>query len=377
MTDSCAFCGSTGPLTREHVFGQWVSKVGLDLSPVRHMAGPLNGLPRDMGEQPPYRQTVKDFCSSCNNGWMSRLEDTARRVLSPIILGKPGAISAQDQPVIAMWAQKTALTAMLLSSKEQRSRGHGLSQSVYTTFYECQSRMEPLGASRFWVGQYEGTVGFSAVHVTPLAVRIPGIAEPDRPQCYAMTIVLGKLALQGLFFTTPALEIDVTMGLGMPQIWPPKGPVGWPIGQPCTEEMFRRFANGEMLRSAVESVELRPWSPATELPQSVIVDGKVHVPALCGKHSYRYPAVILAEALRGRFHAFATGCACPQAYLIQTEADGAHCKAVGAAEGISDMYEDLPGTEVVIHDEAGVFFCKRLPAADMATITNRQPIRPE
>lgn len=39
MTDSCAFCGSTGPLTREHVFGQWVSKVGLDLSPVRHMAG--------------------------------------------------------------------------------------------------------------------------------------------------------------------------------------------------------------------------------------------------------------------------------------------------------------------------------------------------
>ncbi|WP_208740866.1 hypothetical protein [Micromonospora arida] len=314
-----------------------------------------------MGEQPPYRQTVKDFCSSCNNGWMSRLEDTARRVLSPIILGEPGAISTQDQPVIAVWAQKTALTAMLLSSKEQRSRGYGLPKSVYTMFYDCQSRMEPLGGSRFWVGQYEGKLGFAAIHVTPLAVRIPGIAELDRPQCYAVTIVLGKLALHGLVFTTPALEIDVTMSLGIPQIWPPQGPVRWPTGQPCTEAMFQHLANGKMLGSAVESVELQPWTPAIDLPRSVIVDGKVHVPALCGKHSYCYPAVILAEALRGRFYAFATGCACPQAYLIQTEADAAHCKAIGAAEGISDMYEALPGTEVVIHEEAGLFVCKRLP----------------
>src|SRR5689334_17206096 len=106
MPDLCAFCGSTEPLTREHVFGQWVSKIGLDLSSVRHGAGPLNGLPRDMGEQPPYWRTVKDFCASCNNGWMSRLEDAARRALSSLILGKPGTISTEDQPVIVMWAQK-------------------------------------------------------------------------------------------------------------------------------------------------------------------------------------------------------------------------------------------------------------------------------
>jgi hypothetical protein len=367
MTDACAFCGSIGPLTREHIFGQWVSKIGLDLSPVQHMAGPLNGLPRDMGKQSPYRQMVKDFCSFCNNGWMSRLEDTARRVLSPTILGEPGEISAQDQPAIAVWAQQTALTAMLLSSKEQRSRGYGLPRSVYTTFYECQTRMEPLVASRIWVGKYEGTAGFSAIHVTPLAVCIPGIAEPDRPQCYAMTIVLGKLALHGLVFTTTALEIDVTMNLGMPQLWPPQGPVRWPTGQPCTEEAFHRFANGKMLRSAVENVNIRPWTPATELPQSVIQDGKVHVPALCGKHSYFYPKVVLADAFRGKFYAFATGCECPQAYLIQTEADGAHCKAVGTVEGISGMYEDLPGAEVVIHDEGGSFVCKRLSVAGVAT----------
>lgn len=366
MRESCAFCGLSEPLTREHVFGQWVSRIGLDLSPVQHMAGPLNGLPRDMGEQPPYRQTVKDFCAFCNNGWMSRLEDTARRVLSPLILGEPGEVPAQDQPVIAIWAQKTVLTAMLLSSKKQRRSGYGLPPSVYTALYESQGRREPLPASRLWVGRYEGDARFSAVYVTPLAIRVSHLDEPDWPQCYAITIVLGQLALHGLIFTMPALEIDVTMRLDMPQLWPPQGPVRWPEGQPCTKEAFLHFAKGKMLRSTVENVDVGPWTPATELPQSVIVDGKVRVPAMCGKHSYSYPAGILAEALRGSFYAFATGCECPLAYLIQTEADGAHCKAVGAFEGISDMYEDLPGDEVVLQDETGLFICKRLPAAHTA-----------
>jgi len=362
MPDGCVFCGLAGPRTREHVFGQWVSSIGLDLSPVEHHAGRLNGVPRDMGSQPPYRLTVKDVCASCNNGWMSRLEGIAGRVLTPLILGQSGVIAIEDQATIAMWVQKTALTAMLLSSKEQRRQGYGLPLSAYTGLYECRDRLEPLAASRFWAGRYEGAARYSAVQVTPLAVRIPGVAEPDRPQGYAMTIVLGALALHGMLFTTPALEVDVTLGLGMPQIWPSQTSVGWPQGQAVTEAMFPRFARGEMLESVIESVELHPWTPATELPPSVVLDGKVQVPALCGKHFYYYPPAVLAAALRGTYYAFIAMCGCPQAYLIQTEADGAHCKAVGAAVGISEMYEDLPGEEVVIQDSVGLFVCKNLSA---------------
>lgn len=131
MPETCAFCGSAGPLTREHVFGQWVSKTGLDLTPIQHFAGPLNALPRDMGEQPPYRQKVKNFCAACNNGWMSNLEAVAQRVLAPFIRGESGAIAVEDQAAIATWVQKTALTAMLLSSKEQRDSGYGLDPAEY------------------------------------------------------------------------------------------------------------------------------------------------------------------------------------------------------------------------------------------------------
>lgn len=363
MPDPCAFCGSTEPLTREHVFGQWVSKIGLDLNPVQHRAGPLNGLPRDMGEQAPFRQTVKSFCASCNNGWMSRLEVAAQRVLTPLILGGSATITPADQAVIATWVQKTALTAMLISSKEQRESGYGLSPTEYTALYEHRDLVRPLDASRFWVGQYEGPAGFCAVRVTPLTVRLSGVAEPDVPQCYLMTIVLGNLALQGLRFTTPAFEIEAINGLGMPQLWPSHAPVSLPAGQPCTETTFLRFADGRLLQSTVEHVELRPWTHAAELPRSAIVDGKVRVPALCGKHFYYYPVAILEEAFRGRFYAFMTACECQIAYLIQTEPDGAHCKAAGASDSIGQMYEDLPGDEFVIRDETGEFVCKEVVSA--------------
>jgi hypothetical protein len=51
------------------------------------------------------------------------------------------------------------------------------------------------------------------------------------------------------------------------------------------------------------------------------------------------------------------------AYLIQTEPDGAHCKAAGPPSAISDRYEALFGEEVEIRDRNGIFFCKSLDRA--------------
>ena len=132
-----------------------------------------------------------------NNGWMSRLEVAAQRVLTPLILGKSGTIALEDQAVIAMWAQKTALTAMLISSEEQRDGGYGLPQAEYSALYKHRARMQPLDRSRFWVGRYEGPGEYSAIRVMPLAVRVEGTPEPDLPAGYALTIVLGELVLHG------------------------------------------------------------------------------------------------------------------------------------------------------------------------------------
>ncbi|RJT89951.1 hypothetical protein D6T64_05135 [Cryobacterium melibiosiphilum] len=52
---ACAFCGNTGALTREHVFGDWLSKIGLEDDPVESVAGSLNQIGKRMGESRPFR----------------------------------------------------------------------------------------------------------------------------------------------------------------------------------------------------------------------------------------------------------------------------------------------------------------------------------
>lgn len=359
MAQSCAFCGSKSPLTREHVFGQWVSKTGLDLAPVHHHAGPLNALPRDMGEQLPFNQVVKNFCASCNNGWMSKLEVVAQRVLSPLIMGKPGTIDKEDQAAVAMWVQKTALTAMLLSSKEQRENGYGLSPTEYAALYERRELMQPLDFSQFWVGRFEGTEGFSAVRVTPLTVRMPGFPEPPLPQGYAMTIVLGALLLHGVRFTTPGLQADPATVMQMPQFWPSNTSVKWPAGESCTEESLLTIASGMALDATGGEVRLQPWTHAAHLPQSEFENGMIKVPALCHEHDIYYPVALLQEALQGRFYAFMTSCEC-SAYLVHTDVDRIRFRGADMPEAIAAMYAETSGEEFVVEDHVGEFVCKRL-----------------
>ncbi|TCO37618.1 hypothetical protein EV646_1235 [Kribbella antiqua] len=359
---ACAFCGSSGPLTGEHVLGDWLSRIGLDLEPVLHGAGPLNRIGRELGVRPPFRQKVRDVCGDCNHGWMSRLEVTAQRVLTPFILGEPGEIEVADTGRIAAWAQKTALTAMLVSSEEDRDHGYGLPTSEYRDFYTLREEACPLPVSQFWIGRYDGVRGWS-VRVTPLAVRIDGIPEPDRPQGYAMTVVLGQLVLHGVRFTTPSLHAQVSTRLDLPQLWPSAGPVSWPRGIPLDDAGFLEFSGGTEFRSTEKHVELRPWKPATELAPSQAVGGMVELQAICGAHVVYYPAVLVHEAMRGQFYAFWTACECPIAYLIQTEPDGAHCIAADTTEAITEMYDALEREEYLIQDECGDFCCKRLTSS--------------
>lgn len=356
---TCPFCGFTGKLTAEHVFGNWLSRIGLDLTPVTHGAGPLNLIGQDLGVRPPFRQTVH-VCADCNHGWMSRLEATARRVLAPFILGRPGEIPTADAGAIAAWGQKTALTAMLISSEAQRRTGYGLPASEYRGLWELRNEAQPPPASRFWVGQYAGRNRLASAWVTPLTVTVDGLPEPDRPQGYAMTVLLGQMVMLGVRFTTRSLTVEATTRQALPQIWPAAGPVTWPSGVPIDDAGFLGFFGGKDLRSTEPNIVLRPWKPATELPASRSVDGMMELPTICGKHVVYYPALLADEAVRGRFYAFGTACECGTAYLIQTEPDGAHCKAADTIEAIEGLYESLPGKEVVLEDRNGVFPCKRL-----------------
>jgi hypothetical protein len=361
MPRSCAFCNREGPLTGEHVYGHWLTRIGMDSTPRRHVAGPLNRIGDDLGIRPPFRSTVRDVCGPCNHGWMSKLEETAQRVLTPLILGRPGVIEPLDQGAIAAWMQKTCLVAMLVSSEEKRKRGYGLPPSEYRELYDRRESVEPSPATQIWVGRYKGQEQTVSTWVTPMVVTVEGIAEPQLPQGYAMTVLLGDLLLHGVHFTVPTLELELSTRQALVKLWPLGERIVWPADQTVDDEGFRRLCDGKDLRVVEPHLSISAWRSAIDLPDGRAVGSMVELQTICGEHVVYYPAALVQEAMLGRFYAFITSCSCPWTYLIETEADGTHCKFAGTDEAMTEKYDSLLGAEYLIKDEGGLFVCKRLP----------------
>jgi hypothetical protein len=359
----CVFCGRDEPLTREHVLGAWLSGIGLDPAPGHHRAGWLNRLARDFGVARPFEQTVREVCAGCNNGWMSRLEDVARRVLGPLIMGNAGVIEPGDSGAIAAWTHKTALVAMLVSSEQDRAAGYGLPSSEYRELYAHRDALVPPAGTQFWIGRYRGVPSDGAPaaiqQVTPLLVYLERQPEPRLPNAYLMTILLGSLVIQGVRFTTRASKVELSTRQALPRLWPNSGRLHWPAGAAIDEGSLFGFCGGKDLL-ATAPVVVEPWRHATDLDESRRVGSMIELDTLCGKHVVYYPAVIAHLAMSGTFHAFVTSCECGTAYLVETRPDGAHFKAAGSGADVESRYNLLAGDKLSITDAGGTFACKRL-----------------
>jgi hypothetical protein len=169
----------------------------------------------------------------------------------------------------------------------------------------------------------------------------------DMPSGYAMTLALGRLIVQGVRFTDPALEVELVTEWGFLDIWPPTDTFPWPARGLADDATLDRMNQAQTFVSQIKGVRLSPFKAATELPASTLEGRLLRLPLYCGKHKAFYPAELAQETLRtGKHYTFLTGCECPYGYIIRTEADGAHMKRWGEPVGIEAAYEEWPGEEV-------------------------------
>src|SRR5689334_4874403 len=96
----CAFCGEAGQRSREHVLPQWMRQVIGPLPMQRTTYRPGFSLLEDGSayasvDQPPkvsqnslLHQVTRAVCTTCNNGWMSRLETGAQPVLKRLLASR-------------------------------------------------------------------------------------------------------------------------------------------------------------------------------------------------------------------------------------------------------------------------------------------------
>jgi hypothetical protein len=117
---ACIFCGTT-PLTREHVFPNWMGTT-LAKDP-RKLPTPytferwsIEGEERPTNRSAWESKRPLDFvarcvCKTCNVGWMSDIEGAAKPIVIPLIQGKQVELDTTSQATLGTWACMKAILA--------------------------------------------------------------------------------------------------------------------------------------------------------------------------------------------------------------------------------------------------------------------------
>jgi hypothetical protein len=144
---TCAFCGHAGSKpSREHVFPEWLSRIGAEYG--NYVMDYGNG---KVISTPLIEVVTKRVCLECNTGWMARVEDTAVKVMEPLLRASTSVISETDRWVIARWFTKTVLTASLVVVP--RSEPAWIPLKSHHDFYV---RPEPTNNQLLFLSGYQG-----------------------------------------------------------------------------------------------------------------------------------------------------------------------------------------------------------------------------
>lgn len=112
--NECFFCGPTDkPLTEEHVWPKWVSRLLLgryQSDHFRHLRAACDNTTANWKSR--YLDvTTETVCSECNNEWLSVFEnDQIKPLASGLIVGEePVVLTTKSQSLLAAWAYKMAM----------------------------------------------------------------------------------------------------------------------------------------------------------------------------------------------------------------------------------------------------------------------------
>jgi hypothetical protein len=250
VTGHCIFCDTYGALTEEDPIPHWIDKVLKEF-----MTGPLIQHSRSvvdkgkvLSEYSRKRQTMSVYkvptvCQRCNGGWMSRLENQAKPILRPMILGHRSGLSSRHQEVIARWMMLKVLFFDLIESEDRTAASED-----FHHFYE--NGMPP---ARFecWIARYEPGPIDILFHVrNSFRTRIEheGI-PPLTPHAQNLTLVFGNLVLQSIFVNNETQGYPPVFSRTEPEphvarIWPSTRTVDWPPPLTLTPLEIELFATG-------------------------------------------------------------------------------------------------------------------------------------
>jgi hypothetical protein len=235
---NCIFCGNA-PTTKEDVWPTWLTKFiprnvprYTSAASIINEAGGVISTKKQVDGDPRSRR-AKCVCASCNNGWTSELQNSAKRIVLPLAQGQAATISPDDQELLAAWVSMGVMTSEYFNPSKA-------AVSSADREFLWRHKTAPKGW-KVWIGNFSriSWPPYRVHHAWPVlddecsALPLPVTAPPNTQ---TTTLVFGQLYVHAassdlsevitrLGFST---EVESTLfrrirpALGVPIAWPPR-----------------------------------------------------------------------------------------------------------------------------------------------------------
>jgi hypothetical protein len=220
MPQQCLFCPNPVD-SAEHIFSDWILKDLKAATSIRVTIGRHSAWVKNPNVK------VKCVCATCNNGWMSRVEESNKFAIRAMINDDPCGLTKRDQEKLSRWAM---LKAMVLDYCNPK-------RALFYTQTERESLKNSSSGipdrTLVWMGRFSRK-GFH-VGGTDTLGEIEEI--PKAGHGCVTTIVVGHLVMQVLTFhvigqfASQQVNIGCKMGnwrSNLLDIWPSTSLLRWP-----------------------------------------------------------------------------------------------------------------------------------------------------
>jgi hypothetical protein len=185
----CLFCDNNAS-TKEDAWPLWLMKQFSMPSTGRMFAERGSELKHWAVTKP--KLIVKWLCGSCNNGWMSQLENEAKPIIESILEDNTNGFDAAAQETLGVWAVKTAMVLEAVNPEWPR-------------FYSVEERHR-LRTARLLPARTEVWLAkcVNQPDIYSAAVDHRTGSGDDGARAFAVTMAFGSLAFQVVTLRTPA-----------------------------------------------------------------------------------------------------------------------------------------------------------------------------
>jgi hypothetical protein len=242
----CMFC-EKAEVSDEHLWSEWLhphlprfpenKRVRAVRISARGRIFPENRQERT-GE--PWTIISRAVCTSCNNGWMSRIDEVTKPLMLPLVKGEATVCSPEDMSVLTQWIWLKTMICEHLNPGEE--------VTAIDDRKRFMERREMPSGVRIWVG-WCGEGGWECSHVrnTNLLLAAPSWLRPQIMKKNTQTVALGvgQLFVYLMHSTSPAVTdfIEKHLPKKLALIHPhPSGPLTWPPEKRLSVKEANAFA---------------------------------------------------------------------------------------------------------------------------------------